>query len=301
MILFVVDQVAGAEYLLPLLARWSVNPPEAWRLIAASRACAVLARAGIVHEPTADIDLPHALALLEKSPPRIGVLSSSGDSGLERAFRSALRQLRIPCYQFIDIWANYALRFRAGEDKTQLDFPDAVLTIDSAAREAMITEGIPANIINVIGQPYFEARRTELHAQPVAPERPGRVLIATQPVAHYHGRSLGYDEHDFLRCCLDAWQQRAADWERIDVAIHPEQPRDAHAATLARYSGRIRVIENPGMQIRNYTVVLSMFSSLLVQAFLAGIPAASIQPGAGTDDICHLSAQGLIPRWTQVA
>ena len=248
-------------------------------------------------------DVTQSLAALEQWAPRIGVLSASGDSALERAYRMALRQRRIPCIQFIDIWANYALRFHSGpESGEQPDFPDIALTIDDAARRGMIADGIPASIIHVIGQPYFEALRTSSReARTTGDAGPTRVLIATQPVSRYHGRRLGYDEHDFLHCCLDAWRRRAANWDQVDVAIHPEEARDCHLATLAHYSGRIRVVEGDALQLDRYAAVLGMYSSLLVHALLADTPAASVQPGTGANDSCQFSALGMIPRWTEVA
>lgn len=302
LILFVVDQVGSAEYLLPLLARWREHPREAWRLLASPRSSAAFSRHGVPHEPATSANLSQHVAALDEWTPRVGMLSSSGDSELEHVFRSALKQRRIPCFQFVDMWANYALRFHApAQGGPPLHLPDAVLTIDENARHAMISEGIPDSIIRVIGQPYFEAIQARYQARAADRARGNRVLIATQPVSRYHGRRLGYDEHDFLRCCLEALQRSAIGWERVDVAIHPEESRDRHLAELARISNRIDVVDGAGLFIDDYAAVLSMNSSFLVHALLAGVAVASVQPGALADEFCQLAALGMIPRWTEVA
>ena len=301
MILFVADQIAGAEYLFPLLRRWMARGITDWSVYGSDLATGFFKKKGIVcnviTNPAIVCETVHGCR------PQKALMSASSNSKIEQSFRAALKQAGVPCYQFIDTWANYALRFHCidSDGNAALDFPDKILTLDALARARMIEEGIPEDIIKIIGQPYFEDHYLRVTTEPAPSSKPNKTLLVTQPVAKYHGRGLGYDENDFLVTCLNAWRTAGLDWKLLGLAIHPEEDPKLHLNCIKSYSSKIAIVNNPSQKIPVCALLIGMFSSLLVQAVLFGVPAVSVQPNAAGRDVCHLSAQGIIPRVTEVA
>ena len=198
MIFFALDQVAGAEYVLPFLLDPECRAAVSWRIFAARPAATVLARHGVAFDPMVEPDLDAILKLFAEHRPSGCLASTSSESKLERAFVRAAKATRVPCAQLIDTWVNYVERFRvAGETL----YPDYILTLDEAARTRMVREGIPAAVIRIIGQPYLEYT--------LAPGAPGgshsKVLLLSQPIDRYYQKTLGYDQWDFLAACPIRW------------------------------------------------------------------------------------------------
>ncbi len=301
MILFVADQIASAEYLSPLLRRWRERGTPEWKVYSSALSARRFGELGMPFELVSD---PSAAGeLVARDRPRRALLSASGSSELEHSFRVALREAGVPCYQFIDMWVNYAMRFRRQDSDggSRFDFPDGILTLDHTARQAMIDEGIPGGIIHILGQPYFEERYRSSLARLAGAAGTGKTMLVSQPVARYRGRELGYDEHDFLTACLEGWAAAGRDWKELCVAIHPEEDRAAHVAKIASYSPSITLTKDTMAELASCSLVIGMYSSLLIQALLQGIPAVSVQPGANGIDACHLSANRMIPRLTSAS
>jgi hypothetical protein len=296
-ILFVVDQIAGAEYILPLIQRWQAEGYSDWRICSSSISQDFLLKKNVpsllIGENT-KAEIATAIAYIQ---PDVALLSASAGSALEQTARRQLRELKIPCIQFIDTWVNYALRFRS--ETGAIDFPDKILTLDENARRDMMFEGIPDSLIRIIGQPYFEARYNLMSKMRGLGVGGGRVLLVTQPLSVHVGKKYGYDEMDFVSGCLEAWRQSAQPWGMLDIVIHPAEDPAVYHALLGRYSPEISIVKNDDLDILKYTLVVGMYSSLLVQAFFANVPTVSFQPDA-LGDMCHLSKEGHIRRFTQI-
>jgi len=300
MILFCVDQLAGAEYLLPLFKRWRKQQRQGWNVYAGPRSASILQSNRIPVAILSGNIADTACALIDNLRPSLILLSSSIDSEIEAVFRRLSRESGIKCAQFIDMWVNYEVRFRDLTGKP--DYPDFFLTLDNSAKQAMVGEGLPNERIVVIGQPYFEARLQELASRAKRGDlvRGQTTLLVTQPVSKYLGRRLGYDEVDFLDGILQAWKLIGADWTRLHVIVHPDENRNDYDRRLAPYSSAIQLIENNGLDLSTYSLVIGMYSSLMIHAMLANVNTVSFQPGAIGSDACHLSAQGLVKRMTTV-
>lgn len=298
MILFCVDQVAGAEYILPLVSRWRQRGFLDWRICATPRSYAFLQMQNVsAMLVTGDIN-ETVDNIIETLRPQLAVMSSSTHSPFEATFRQRLRQADVRCVQFIDMWVNYVVRFQ--DVSGQLDLPDVLLTLDDNARQAMVQEGLPEARIVVVGQPYFEARYQALQNETEVDASSGRALLVTQPISKYIGKQLGYDETDFLAGVLQAWRSSRHEWTQLDVIVHPEESRQHYRAVLDRYSSDINIVENTGLNLKNYSLMIGMYSSMMIHAMLSQTRAVSFQPGAQGADACHLSAQGIIERFTQI-
>lgn len=293
MIYFVLDQVAGAEYVLPFLLDPKCRAAEPWRIFAAKPAATVLERHGLGFEVLPDPDPDAVLKLFAADHPSKCVASTSSESRLERAFMQAALASHVPSAQLIDNWVNYLDRFRVGG---VILFPDYILTLDDVARARMIRDGIPGDRIRIIGQPYLEFT-LKPHA---AGGSRSKVLIASQPVDRYYQKSLGYDQWDFLAACLEAWSASGGDSRMVEVNVHPaEDLADYERFLKARGSGA-RALKQSDLAFGDYAHFLGMFSSILLQGILHGVATASVQPGAVGPDKCALSENGMIPRFTDV-
>ena len=199
MILFVVDQIAGAEYIYPLLCRWNDRAFVDWVVVSSSVSAKYLRERSIDCLELPNFEATDVGRILDEHHPVRAVLSSSGDSAMEDCFLVELKKRAVPSCQFIDNWVNYAVRYEKKNSKGEIFrvYPDEILTIDDRAKKDMVDVNIPSDIIKIVGQPYFEhcLRSRTVEATRV----PGLTLLVTQPVSRHYGRSLGYDELQVLR------------------------------------------------------------------------------------------------------
>ena len=90
---------------------------------------------------------------INKIKPSLILVSASANIDLEGFFIKASKEQGIITASFVDIWTNYLMRFK---HEGELIFPDNILAIDKKCAEEMISDGIPKNLIRIIGQPYLE-------------------------------------------------------------------------------------------------------------------------------------------------
>lgn len=295
MIFFALDQVAGAEYVLPFLLDPECRAAARWRIFAAQPASTVLARHGIPFELMLDPDGDEIGGLFAADRPAACVASTSSESKLERAFIRAARAAHVPTAQLIDNWVNYVERFRVGGETL---YPDHIFTLDETARARMVRDGIPADRIRIIGQPYLEYTL----AHPAAAGSRSKVLIISQPIDRYYRKTLGYDQWDFVAVCLEAWASSGGDARVVEVNVHPAEDLADYQRFLAGRGSAARALKQADLAFGDYAHFLGMFSSVLLQGVLHRVPTASVQPGAveGGPDKCALSENGMIPRFTDV-
>ena len=291
MILFVADQVAGAEYIQAIISQIHSSRDFEWEIIASRISSNLFCKIGIPHRVFDNISLEQARELVQEIEPSKGLISTSIHSALENTFVTALKEQNIFCIQFIDVWINYKKRFETVKESGERNwlFPDEIFTLDETARSQMIAEGIPAQIINIVGQPYFELRmRSYARRQADTTSVSGRILLVTQPISRFYGETLGYDEFTFMACCLEGARAAKINWNDLDVVVHPAEETAPYVKIFKSYSSLIRVVPNSELVVSDYGRMLGMFSSLLVQGLLAGIKICSVQPNPVGTDMCFL-------------
>ncbi len=298
MILFVTDQIAGAEYLAPLLRKWKSEGRFDWKVLSSAQSSICLTRSGISHVVLQSCDEATAGEWIEKLMPDSALLSTSVDSFLEGMFVRELQRRQIPCAQLIDNWLNYSRRFQAIEtDGTQtLNLPDWILTLDAIAKQRMVTEGLPEEKIKIIGQPHWEESLREFRDRHPKSDS-GLALMVTQPISHFYGKGLGYDELDFVQCSLESWDSLGFDVSRLHFLVHPAESIHVYTERLKENGRKITLIQNPEVELAEYSLIVGMFSSILTQSLIVGVPTVSLQPGAVGEDRCFLSERGLIQRF----
>ena len=280
MIIIATHQVAGPQYLLPLLDRWrQAGAPEPWLVFAEGKSVEMWREAGI--EPLLAGDPVSPWGSLH---PNLIIAGASGQSQLEISCIRAAAASRIPSLQFLDHWVNSRERFL--DEDGQPVLPDEILAID--AQDARLLSGaFPAARVVVVGQPAWE---TSLRLTTNLAGARTLTCILSQPIRHFYGRRLGFDQWDFLDLSLDAMRGRS----NVVVSLHPEDPEEIGAWIQSTFPA-VRVqrgITNATIA-RAHTVV-GMFSSAMVIAYLAGCRTVSMQPAEG-EILCPLVRRGWIP------
>ena len=146
----------------------------------------------------------------------------------------------------------------------------------------MIKDGIPQNLIKIIGQPYLESISKKI------PPLGQNLLIVGQPIKKYFGKKLGYDEVDFKKICLKAIKKKN---EYILYTKHPEEI-DRNIQLNYKFISR----KGKGFNdVANSHTVLAVFSMQMIIGYLLCRKVASVQPKVLKFDPSPLSRWGLVP------
>ena len=280
MILFVSGQYAGAQYLHPLLKKWSIEGFGKWCLIATGPSKMYWDENEVKYKEMTNYSSDKISDYIDLVKPRLIITSASANIELEYQFILEAKKKIIPTATFIDIWANYIERFKY---KGKLIFPNYILAIDNYCRNEMIKEGIPKNLIKIIGQPYLECILKK------KPKLGNKVLLASQPINKNQGNILGYNEKDFQGICNKIIDKIGN--KNILATRHPDESN-----CKTKHKNIILWTNGNGIKdiIKSHTV-LGMYSMQMIVGYLWGRKVASIQPGLCQKDPSILSRRRLIP------
>lgn len=290
-VLFAIGQSATIAYLAPVWRRWLAKGGGAnWRVIASPAAAQrIRAEAGLEGMPAVTLDSDDAaefLAALDGWQPECVVMSASY-APMEQAAIAFARGRALPLARIVDTW--YGYRRRLLDPAGELDLPDRLLVIDSAAAQEAIREGIPAAILRVVGQPAWED-------VPLLPPGDCRdILFVSQPIQRFYGDSLGYTERSVWQMFLSTLRSSPSLARHIYYSAHPDDdmptPREADVTVVRSGVATLPLVGS----------VVGMFSSLLVDALLSGRNVISFQPVTDEQRLLAVSPDGLIPRITNAA
>ena len=280
MIIFVTGQYAGAQYIHPLLKRWAIDGKQCpeYKLVATGGSVKYWQEVKVKYDQVLTSTI---MEYIKTVNPKLIILSASGNENLEYLFILAAKKLSIKTINFIDIWGNYRNRYIYNGEEV---FPDVILSINEKCTEEMVSEGVPAEIIQEIGQPYLEEVCKNI------PPLGGEILLPMQPIKKTRGDSLGYDEGDFLKLTLSVMEQVGKSPE-VHITAHPDNNFDLLD------QGGIKLTEGRGIEdIKNAHTILGMFSMQMVVGYLWGRKIASVQPKLKGIDPFPLSRWGLVPK-----
>jgi len=218
---------------------------------------------------------------INKIKPSLILVSASANIDLEGFFITASKEQGIITASFVDIWANYLMRFK---HDGELIFPDNILAIDKKCAEEMVSDGIPQNLIRIVGQPYLESLTKNI------PILGSKTLFTSQPIKKYSNDNLGYNETDFWEICLQAIKKLGND--KILATLHPEEE------IKAVKEANSNIIWSAGQGIKdiiNSHTIIGMSSMQMMVGYLWGRKVASVQPCLRKEDPSPLSRWGLIP------
>ena len=280
MILFICGQFSGAQYIYPILYKWSCEKMFQWNVVASGFSCDYLKQKNIRFKEIKKNSTIEVSRYIDFIKPRLIITSSSINIDIEHLFILEGKKKSIPTASFIDIWTNYKNRF---DYKGEFIFPDNILAIDNRCKEEMIKDGIPDNIIKIIGQPYLDFIAKKI------PPLGKNILLAGQPIKKYFGKSFGFDETDLRKIFLKTINK--AKISKILNTIHPEEKFDKKDEKFNIFFQKGKGITDV---IDSHTV-LGVFSMQMIIGYLWGRKVASIQPNILENDPSPLSRWKLIP------
>lgn len=235
-----------------------------------------------------------AAAVIRDVRPNV-VLTATSHNGInwEKHFIRAARTAGIPSAVVLESWANYDLRFSDLEFGSI--FPDAVYVPDEEARVQALQVGVPAESLQVTGNPAADVL-ADVRDRSTADQRRQRrqdlgvktgerlVVFLSQPHSAMPAvmERYGYDETQVLRMVLRGVRQCASDLnETVRLVVRPH-PRESPAtfAWLGAEENVSVVVDGDGHElVLSADAVVGMTSALLVDAALLGCRALSVQPG----------------------
>lgn len=285
-VLFVVAEIGAARYLLPLWRRWLAAGRSDWNIVLSTVAGRYLDEqgfaAGLPVVARLDQKATDIMPAIEEVAPSTFVVSAGFGHPLEGAAVKAARSIGAPVVQFVDSWINYAVRFT--HDDVQL-LPDRIAMIDQNAIAEAVEDGLPKEILRIVGQPSWEM------AAPLPPAPMDRAIFLTGPVRAQYGDSLGYDEWS----CWALVKEAAATYPDLIGEVwygrHPVQV-EITTETVAP----ARLVTESMAALAEVGIVLGEFSSPMIDALIGGRRVVSIQPDAKGKDMCPLSRHGRIRR-----
>lgn len=201
------------------------------------------------------------------------VVTSASGSLLEAQTITLAREHGVAVVAILDSWYGYARRVRSQN-------PDHIVVIDAAAATAAVRDGLPADRLWIVGHPAWEGVQVLPYANLKV------VLFVSQPIRQQYGSDLGYDQHTAFRLLQKAAELRP---DLIGDVLFAPHPGD----DMRPPSGIETVTGSEGLQRAG--TVTGMFSSLLVEAALAGRHVVTLHPGAQAPAICPFGNDAELP------
>lgn len=206
------------------------------------------------------------------------VLGRDWGTDLDVQVLSWARSRGVKSIVLLDYWSNYAVSFR--DETGNYHWPDAYLVMDDMAKQEAIEEGVPSDILRVVGQPGLDKFCTMERDSP--PDKD--VLFLSQPLSMLYGDSLGYTEQSVL---ADVWRACQECGRKLEVKFHPKDDE-----FFQQQYQDIAVTGDVDKLMRHYSLVIGMSTMALLHAVLMSVPVVSYQPGLLGTDGCITSRLG---------
>lgn len=308
-ILFFSCEPGGAEVLIPVIE--SVKRETSFSVIVLSYGLGAerFACKGVKYAEIDKVKRDDA-GLLEFYRPNLVITSAASlperDMSEKYLWRNA-RGLGIPSLAFLDQWQNYAIRFSGVTKDERLAYlPDYINCIDEIGEREMLSEGFPGDRLVRLGHPYLSA----LHARageidPVSvkarmgiPHDQKASLFVSEPILEYYGRARGYDQYEALELFFDIVSANPVPVLPV-IKLHPKDERERFEKILSGHKRLSPILlGNEFSSLECLSVadsVYGMTSIMLIEAYVMGKYAVSLQPGLIVEDPLVLSRHRIIP------
>ena len=231
-----------------------------------------------------------ALPYLLHAHPSLLVTGTSFNAQEDGHFWRWAKEQGIPSLAFVDHWVNYCQRFSSAPDRPFDCLPEHIAVLDDSMAARLVAVGCPADRVVVLGHPAWDdlvQRRGRCDVTLQARLAGDRVLVlfASEPIARFYGKGLGYTEGDALSLLLAALETVGEDRKEsyvVAVKPHPTEDRFALTDRIGMAGGRVaaRLVEGDRRDlISASTLVVGMNSLLLHEATIMGKPVIALQPG----------------------
>lgn len=253
--------------------------------------------------------------ILREHPDVLLVGSSRRPKGanltLEQVSCKVSRLLDLPIVMVLDYWGYYQERFD-DPDTGQINafVPDHICVMDALAVRDLVSRGIPEEAITVTGNPYYDdiaidlTKTTHTHREKIIPNSLN-VLYQSQPILEDFGTvidngSLGYTQHSAFQDIVNVLTDCGLTDLNLTVRKHLREKTDRQwEATLEAYSNYPRIgphfelQSNKEIDLTQFDLIISHFSTTLFEAIYRVIPTVSYQPGQNASDTFITNKLGL--------
>jgi hypothetical protein len=300
---FAARDPGGANVLAATLQAAGPRLPFTYDIWTMPRATPTFTRLGL---PTRELPEDVPLSTLADSWPRparpqVLVTATSHYPGFEPALWSLAGAAGCPSLAVLDSWVNLGERFRHGR-------PSAVGCIDDEQAAALAGLGFSPPQLVRTGHPWLSLLARAAPVPPRSPTAALVVLFVSEPIASDVAAGVnspfGYDELDAFAVLHSACAQRARRGRAIDMRIrfHPYEQPDVFRERVAAWPAvpGLRVVSVPAsepapLSLADADVVAGIGSILLLEAFAAGRPVVSLQPGTRRGNIFVAGQRGVTP------
>jgi len=216
----------------------------------------------------------------------LGDLDSSIDKQVVRWAKSN----NIPSVAVIEHWSWYRKRF---ESKDGLLLPDFIIVNDEIAQQDAVEEGLSANVLRPLGNPYLErlsiyrparANSKQLRARYNLPFDKRLVVFISEELkdTFKQGTSdyLGYDEYQVLKIIQSVLRSS----DHLVVKKHPEETSDKYESFLNDQASILTTCSATDLATVA-DVVIGMASMLLLELAIFREDVISLRPNASKDFI----------------
>ena len=197
---------------------------------------------------------------------------TSYTSTIELQYLEAAAQLSIYSYSFVDHWTFIRERFLY--NNTEI-LPNEIFVVDNEAREGALAQGLPGEIVKVLGNPYHEyleswyptkTRKDLLISLGLNFTNKRIIVYAPDPLSNINGISLyGFDEVLATKW-LNNLSESLSDEYLLIVKPHPNQNIELLKNILNEKSILVSSNVDVNTLIFYSDTVIGFFSSFLIEA-----------------------------------
>ena len=219
---------------------------------------------------------------------------------LEQQIVDAARKTKKPSLGVLGMWERDYGKLFNDEQTTggkHRFLPDKIALLDDIMNNSMLTGGFPADQLVVTGNPYFDdlaelrdgfsVNGGFLVRGDLGMQSP-MVTFASQPIEHHYGDTLGYTEKTALKDLLQGvanLQEKGTNFNVL-VKAHPRENKVELESLACEFDVPIVVDQayDTRQAILASEVVVSMFSTVLVESTYLDRISVSLQPGMSVED-----------------
>ncbi|MBS3150023.1 CDP-glycerol glycerophosphotransferase family protein [Candidatus Woesearchaeota archaeon] len=317
----------SANSIAPVIKQLENDPNVELEVLAFESAAEVFKDKGINCSEVSSPSLESMISIVDSINPDLTLTGTSNrnkkhNEVLEQNVTLATKVRGIASLAVVDVVSTYTEIFSGSKPNQRfLYLPDKVAVMNEKARQLMLEEGFPSEIIHVTGNPQFDdlssikSSFTQEDKERIRRElnislNSYLVLFLSQPIEDDFGsdtsnpKYLGYTEKTVFSYLLETIQKTKQPEQGL-VLLVKTHPREGEAESLkalassypsTRFIGRY----NPRQLILAADLVISAFSTLLYDSTLLDKPSISLQPGLIKEDMIATNPLGItVPIYTK--
>lgn len=243
--------------------------------------------------------------LIKRIMPDFVLTGTSANDLTEKELRKSAKKFNIPSLAILDSWINYNRftkyscnelnKLKSTKKYAKLEYlPDYIIVMDNYAKQEMIKEGIPENIIYPLGNPHFlfvkqkfDKLKTDNIRNELLNGKEKLILWASECLIEDYGQGF---EIEALKDVIDIIPKNT----QLIVKPHPREKNDKF--DNFKNIENVSIIKDicPYKLIKSADLVMSMTSMVLIESIIAGKHTLSYQKNAINKDKFILTKMGAL-------